>query len=49
MCSKHIGITNYWLLVKQVTQKVSVEKQRIVSDFMYEYNQEKQRQTCIQN
>jgi len=31
MCSKHVGITNYWSLVKQVSQEVSVEKQRIVS------------------
>jgi len=35
MCSKHVGITNYWPLVKQVSQEVSVEKQRIVSDLMY--------------
>jgi len=41
MCSKHaINITNYWPLVKQVSQKVSVEEQRIVSDLMYEYYQE---------
>jgi len=40
MCSKHVGITNYWLLVKQVLQEVSVEEQRIVSDLMYEYYQE---------
>jgi len=36
MCSKHVGITN-WPLVKQVSQEVSVEEQRIVSDLMYEY------------
>jgi len=40
MCSKHVDITNYWPLVKQVSQKVSVEEQRIVSDLMYEYYQE---------
>jgi len=28
MCSKHVGITNYWPLVKQVSQEVNVEKQR---------------------
>jgi len=39
ICSKH-GITNYWSLVKQVSQEVSVEQQRIVSDLMYEYYQE---------
>jgi len=32
MCSKHVGITNYWSLIKQVSQEVSVEEQRIVSD-----------------
>jgi len=37
VCSKHVDITNYWPLVKQ---EVSVEKQRIVRDFMYEYCQE---------
>jgi len=26
MCSKHVGITNYWPLVKQVLQDVSVEE-----------------------
>lgn len=40
MCSKHVGITNYWPLVKQVSQEVSVEEQRIVSDLMYESYQE---------
>jgi len=39
-----IGITNYWPLVKQVSQEVSVEEQRIVSDLMYT-RVEKQRQT----
>jgi len=39
MCSKHVSITNYWPF-KQVSQKVSVEEQRIVSDLMYEYYQE---------
>jgi len=40
MYSKHVGITNYWPLVKQVSQEVSVEEQRIVSDLMYECYQE---------
>jgi len=40
MCSKHVGIINYWPLVKQVSQEVSVEEQRIVNDLMYEYYQE---------
>jgi len=35
MCNKHVGITNYWPLVKQVSQEVSVEGQRVVSDLMY--------------
>jgi len=48
MCNKHIDITNYWPFVKQVSQKVSVEELRIVSDLMYESRMEKQRQTCIQ-
>jgi len=34
MCSKHVGITNYWPFVKQVSQEVSIEEQRIVSDLM---------------
>jgi len=41
MCSKHVGyFTNYWPLVKQVSQEVNIEEQRIVSDLMYEYYQE---------
>jgi len=40
MCSKHVSITNYWPLVKQVLQEVSVEEQRIVNDLMYKYYQE---------
>lgn len=40
MCSKHVGITNYWLLVKQVSQEVSAEEQKMVSDLMYEYYQQ---------
>jgi len=40
ICSKHVGITNYWPLIKQVSQEVNVEEQRIVSDLMCEYYQE---------
>jgi len=34
MCSKHVGITNYWPLVKQVSQEVSIEEQKIVISCM---------------
>jgi len=37
---KHVGIINYWSLVKQISQEVSVEEQKIVSDLKYEYYQE---------
>jgi len=39
MCSKYIGITNYRSLIKQASQEMSVEEQRIISDLMYEYYQ----------
>lgn len=40
MCSEHIGISTYWPLVKQISQEVSAEEQRLVSDLMFEYYQE---------
>ena len=40
MCSSHIGIHNYWSLVKQISAVVSAQEQEIVSNIMYKYYQE---------
>jgi len=47
MCTKHVGIINYWPLVKQVSQEVSVEEQRIVSDLMYVLSRIEKQRICI--
>lgn len=39
MCSTHVGIPNYWPLVKQISREVSAEDQKVVTDLMYEYYQ----------
>ncbi|XP_037030484.1 uncharacterized protein LOC119070320 [Bradysia coprophila] len=39
MCSDHIGLENYWPLVKQITREVAPEEQKLVSDLMFEYYQ----------
>jgi len=35
--SDHLGNTNYWPLVKQINKEVTAEKQKMVSDLMYDY------------
>ncbi|XP_058797712.1 uncharacterized protein LOC131667948 [Phymastichus coffea] len=40
MCSSHIGIPNYWPLVKQISAIVSEKEQESVSNIMYKYYQE---------
>jgi len=39
MCNEHVGVSNYWPLVKQ-RQKVIPEKQILISDLMYKCFQE---------
>lgn len=39
MCSEHVGITNYWPLVKQ-SEEVPSKDQASISDLMFEYYQE---------
>lgn len=36
MCAEHVGIDDYWPLVKQVTHVVSAEEQKLVSDLMFD-------------
>lgn len=40
LCSNHIGISNYWPLVKQVVKQVNAEEQQLVCDLMFEFYQE---------
>jgi len=49
MCSKHVDVTNYWPLVKKISQEVSVENQRIISDLMYEYQELKNNNKLVFN
>lgn len=37
MCSDHIGLDNYWPLVKQITREVPAEDQKMISDLMFNY------------
>ena len=39
MCSTHLSTSNYWPFVKQVSTEVSVLEQKLVSDVMFEYYQ----------
>lgn len=40
LCSNHIGVSNYWPLVKQVSNKVPHEDHKMISDLMFGYYQE---------
>lgn len=37
MCIDHVGIDSYWPLVKQITQEVSADEQKMISDKMFEH------------
>lgn len=39
MCTDHIGLDNYWPLVKQITREVPAEDQKLISDLMFDYYQ----------
>lgn len=39
MCADHVGLDNYWPLVKQITREVAAEDQKQISDLMFDYNQ----------
>lgn len=39
MCSEHLNISNYWPLVKQIFTEVTSTEQKLVSDLMFEYYQ----------
>ncbi len=40
MCNEHIGISNYWPLVKQINQEVKEKDQMFVMNLMHDYYQE---------
>lgn len=40
MCTDHIGLDNYWPLVKQITREVEAEDQKLVSDLILKYYHE---------
>lgn len=37
MCTDHVGLDNYWSIVKQITREVAAEEQKIVSDLLFDH------------